>query len=485
MTFLATYTNAMQRALLSLSLALALGAPCLQAQRASAGPFMMSGHGLSVEVFPQLEERLVYERPAGNNAIAPPSQATCNLAVDFAAFFASLPANVDVDAVSIGMDWIPTDKFGLYKEPPDPGWAATTFSVKEGTVATGVIAQEDLELDDNTGDLFSYVFPGSELPGAAIDVVQRAQNSTEMGVWNPYLLDNREMNGHDMFMDDCNAGERFRAGLVEAPTMYFSLRHGGELMQLPSSWWGGASMWSGGTVLKTKWNPVARAWGPVSPFLTYMDLGHARTHELDAVSVDIVQGYVVYSLDASAMAPSQLLFYNVGTGFGAPFRIRYGMSEVFVCARLGMGATSDDIDAVCDLDPGQPRLYPPTAMPFPSDRMVGQPLEDPLSWAPLAPSYRVTGAAQAGTGSVSVGVAGYPPDGANYGWVILGIGDGLGGVPFSVLGPFQHEFELGVYSVSFPVPDAAFLGVELGTRWLVANNALTSIDLTHPVRVRL
>jgi hypothetical protein len=137
-----------------------------------------------------------------------------------------------------------------------------------------------------------------------------------------------------------------------APTLYFSISSA-TLALAPSSWWlrsGVPTTPSGATVLQTTWDPNAGTWSCPTVWHGYAEFGLASTDDIDALAVDQLQGFMLFSL-RQPTARDQILFANLNADAIAVSDYRFE-SGVRVSDRVGLGLRPGDADAICALDPG-------------------------------------------------------------------------------------------------------------------------------------
>jgi hypothetical protein len=155
-------------------------------------------HGFSVDpstLLPGVTAGSVEFSDVGIDAILPPSLPPG--VPDFGAFLAGVP--VDLDALSLGWDWVVSNTIGEAVIPPDQ-WGAITFSVSRATVGLpgSLLAGASLEPDGAAADLFGYVIPGSNLPAPFVGVPFRAQDSRETSTFLGGLPGN--LDAHDLYI---------------------------------------------------------------------------------------------------------------------------------------------------------------------------------------------------------------------------------------------------------------------------------------------
>ncbi|MCC6672975.1 MAG: hypothetical protein IT458_18060 [Planctomycetes bacterium] len=469
--------------LATLGWSFALAAP-LAAQVAGTVDSPLSGlpQGLSVDgaTFSAglpLDRTRVYAKPAGFQATAPVPPVPIAGRPDFRveALFPGLAVRPDLDAMSIGIDWISGDDVGHAFVLPGH-WAALTFSVTRGTLAAAGsrIALEVPRPDGAAGDVFCYVLPGGEIDAALQDQVSLAQDSPQIAIWSPGQPGN--LDAHDLFLTLYGLDPAFLAFLPPNPTFYFSVTTA-SLGAVPPAWWAGTTP-SGATILGTTWGGAA--WGPVSPFLTHAQLGLPAGADVDALAVDTLQARILFSTTTGL--PDPILF---GKLLGAAVAVSiYRMpSEQPVSKRIGL-VLGDDVDAICALDPGsQNQLLrgfaigtaQPPLLPFLPGRIAAS------AWR----GFR----APSGPTLLRTAMAGWPPAGQGPGLAALFVG--FGSNPLMVHAatlsrnpgnPFGGDPKV----LDLPIPSHIVLqGVAIDLTWAAIDTGTGTYDLARPVRIRL
>jgi hypothetical protein len=273
-------------------------------------------------------------------------------------------------------------------------------------------------------------------------------------------------------------------------TVYFSLAPASVAM-VPASWWlqdlGGGPVptaASAASVLRTTWNPITLAWSCPSVWRSHANLGLMPGENVDALAVDIQQGYVLFSTSApSAGAPNPLMFGNLATLPLTTSVFRYA-GPVPVSSRLELEAGTGDVDGICPLDPGG---NPQRSSVDPLREAYGR-LELPflpVTNAPAVAAYRVNRAGQDVLRTLTVG----------------GPRPGFGFLFFSPPPPLhQPQFWLptpvilvsgtgGTGAQGQPtvldlqVPPGTHGGISL--HWVDFNQTFTQFVLSYPVTVNL
>ncbi|MGE0145328.1 MAG: hypothetical protein AB7T19_18735 [Planctomycetota bacterium] len=347
----------------------------------SEGPVMAIAHGFSIDastVVPAANASTLLMSLTEFSDAAPDDWPGTAGLPNFAAILDGLP--LDIDAFSIGYDYIQSTPTGIGLVPPG-NWAGITFSVTRASIgaAGGVIAAESGTAAGAAGDVFFYVLPGSALPASLIDRTMRNQDSSEIDIDAPAAA--ADIDAHDIYVSLIFRENPQIVPLLPFVSVFFSVRKS-DVPAVPVAWWSG-TVPSGTTVFRRDW--VAGAWTAPTPFLTSADLGITDIEDLDAVAVDLLRGRVLFSTSNPASNPGAPLrdpvLYH---GLGGPGHFVYKVATgVPISDRIGLvrvGAI-DDVDGICALDPGpggQIQL----------DRLIGTPTQ---SLIPSLPSRLGTG----------------------------------------------------------------------------------------------
>lgn len=367
-------------ALFVFSITLLSAAPQAQAGP-SGGPTLALAQGFSVDPstpLPGLTAASVVQTRTDLDAGPPTPWLPSPGQPDFSAL--PIPSTLDVDALSLGLDWIPSDGLGFAVVPPG-NWAAMTWSVRRSTLGApgSAIAAEVGAPGGAAGDVFAYVFPGSALPPPIVGIPFRAQDGTEIAVSTPALPGN--LNAHDLYLGLIYRENPQLAALLPPPTVYFSVTAATAAFLPPA--WAPLPLRSGATVFATTWNPLTATWSPVTVAIDPAMLGITAGEDLDALAVDLMHGRVVFSTDPALPPPlpmpprAVLLYSNYGSGSHVEYRLPGGTP---VSTAVGLGSSPDDIDGICFVDPGGPGG--PSQIRL--DRMLGTP------GFPVAPSAPTT-----------------------------------------------------------------------------------------------
>lgn len=263
------------------------------------------------------------------------------------------PAGLDIDDFSTGRDDVLLDHDGVLEVPPDL-WSVWSFSLTSGAVGqpNSRIALE--AANGRVGSaLFSYILPGSNLPGDLVGVTERSHSQQELGLGAASV----EVDGIDfpvLFGVDQGLATNGQNLAIEPnwgtllPTtrrIFFTVSHATRDL-VPPAWWGTTSR-SGATILQTRTTATAPGWTQPSVFLSYAQLGLGQDEDIDALAVDLAREKVLFSCVGNAR--DQLLYYDMITDGGAPHTVVKPDGNP-VSGEVGKLQT-DDIDAVCTLDP--------------------------------------------------------------------------------------------------------------------------------------
>jgi hypothetical protein len=449
---------------------------------ASEGPLVGLPHALSVDGGTPgpngaLTRSALYVHRIGFTATAPAELVPSGAQPDYrtSAILQGIAPAPDVDAFSAGLDWVLSDGDGVVAVPPGH-WGALTLSVSRSTVgvAGGVVAHEVARPDGAAGDVFSYVLPGSTFPPELVDRTMRAQDSTEISIGHPVA--DPDLDAHDIMTALLWIENPAIAVLLPAeqaiPRAYFSVTSG-TVGLVPLAWWGGSAP-SGATVLTSRWDATARTWSVPAPFLTHADLGLAAGEELDALAVDIVRHEMLFSTKSPLL--DQVLWASFATDAVA-VRV-YRTPHEPVSMRLTLLRT-DDVDAICALDPGGSTLM---------QMLMGT--SQQVFPVPTTLSASVFRTETLTSVQLVSNAAGWPPSGRGQG--VLGCVLALG-----IPSPPWFSITLQARNPTTPVggdpregrarvPAAAVLsGLPVIFDWLAVDQALTSIGTSHGVRAIL
>ncbi len=454
--------------------------------QASGGPVMALPHGFSVDAATAVPGGTgkIQFADIGIDGVLPPAPASPGMP-NFATYLGG--AAVDVDALSLGWDWVLSNAVGEADVAPDQ-WGAITFSVRRTTLGApgSLIASEVGKPDGAAGDVFAYVLPGSNLPAAFVGIPFRAQDSTESSIFVGGVKGN--IDAHDLYIALLYLENPQLAATMPPPTVYFSVTAATAPM-IPAAWTSIPALRSGATVFATSWNPGMSVWSTPSVALAPAALGITSTEDLDALALDLIHGRVLFSTDPSLPPPTgprnPILFSMLGSGVNYVYRLPSGTP---ISVEVGLGLLPDDVDGICALDPGGPSQPSQIRLPF----MLGTIAPALLPGLPTqlqATAWRHLDVATNTEYAVSW-MTGWPPPGtpqSSLAIVAGSLGSSLG--PYVILNVFVRPLPSNPFDghpetwrIVIP-PSFSLIGQPLFFLW-GALSPLT-FDVSHPVGILL
>lgn len=380
----------------------------------------------------------------------------------------------DMDATSIGEDWVMADENGRMLVPYG-SWGALSFSVTRDSrgVEGSVLASERGQIG---ADVFTYVLPGSEgvLPPEIVGQVSRAVDQSELTAFA-----DGDVDGLDHHTWLFRSAPFLRAAMLSPVEWYFSVTSR-TASRLPAAFWGGTTP-SGATILKMTWNAKERRWSCPSVFLSHAALGLRAEEEIDGLAVDRRKHFLLFSTKTPGR--SQILFFNYVSDVAGPVPYSDPVGTP-VASVIGLG-NDDDIDAICASDPnslGASLVLNPMAhfMGTPRPRQfLGRPAADVTVSA-----YRGTPGANFRTF-----LSGWPRSGrGGTAWLFVSQGNAIS--PLSLVAVMPRNTLDPVcgnpVSAQVPVPvDISVRGTLLSLRWFVAAPNTLALEEAFPVQIRL
>ncbi len=461
-------------------------APTALAQ-ASGGPVLALPHGFSIDPatsLPGATAGSVEFSDVGIDAMLPPTLPPG--VPDFGAFLAGVP--VDVDALSLGWDWVVSNSIGEAVIPPDQ-WGAITFTVTRTTAgASGsLIAAAVAEADGAAADVFAYVIPGSNLPASFVGIPFRAQDWREIAPFAGGPAPN--LDAHDLYIALLYQENPGLAALLPPPTIFFSVT-AASAPAIPLAWTAVPALRSGATVFSSTWIPSTSTWSPPAVAFTPSFFGILPSEDLDALALDLVRGMALFSTNRALPPPTgprdPILFTLLGSGIHWIYRLP-GIGTP-ISAEVGLGLGVDDIDGICSLDPGSAAQPSQIRLPF-QVGTIAQALPTGLPTQLQASAWRrfdpILNQEFAETW-----MTGWPPPGTPQPSLAI-VGASVGGPlgPYTVLGIFVrpqpgNNFQGHPEKFRIAIPPALSLsGLPLHFLWGALSPA--TFDLSHPVGILL
>lgn len=288
---------------------------------------------------------------------------------DLATYFrrqCGLHVALEVDAFSIGEDWVIAEPCtGRAKLPPNR-WAVITFSVTRGTKgkAGSVVRAETLRPDGAAADVFSWMLPGSAVPPALVATTHRAQDSREFDLGGGSIR--RNVDALDHYVPLYTLEPRIAApapkGMMPPTAVIFFSLSAASAKLAPAAWFGKDGP-SGATILMITWNARKRAWTcPPRVFRSWRQIGLSRDEDIDALAIDLSLRRMLFSTDIRIRKRNPILFQNLAGGCDADPILTYtdpGSGNP-VSEEIGLIGL-DDVDAICSMDPSVRRRPDPAA----------------------------------------------------------------------------------------------------------------------------
>lgn len=286
---------------------------------------------------------------------------------DLAAYFRKqcrLRVALEVDALSIGEDWVIAEPCtGRAKLPPNR-WAVVTFSVTRATKgkAGSTIRSEVLRPDGAAADVFSWMLPGSVVPPALVATTHRAQDSREFDLGGGRIRRNVDALDHyvPLYTLESRIANPAPSGMMPGvPVVFFSLSARSARLA-PAAWFGKDGP-SGATILMIMWNAKTRSWTcPPRVFRSWRRIGLGQKEDIDALAIDLSLRRMLFSTDIRIVKRNPILFQNLAGGCEADPILTYTdpNSGNPVSEEIGLIGL-DDVDAICSMDPSVRRRQDP------------------------------------------------------------------------------------------------------------------------------
>ena len=282
------------------------------------------------------------------------------------------PPALDIDDYSTGRDELLFSCDGTLAVPPN-SWSVWSFSLTTTAVgeAGSVIAEEALNGDVGAA-LFSYVLPNGSLPDEVEGETLRSHSRRDLGLNVGDEVDGIDFQlilGLDQGLNNNGAAidvEPGFASLIPAtPRFYFTVSSATKHL-VPAPWWSGTPQ-SGASVFCSTWLSPTAGWSRPFVFRPFFDLGLGQNDDIDALAYDFVNDRILFSLVGTSRDQFLTINQCVDGPMVEPIKLANGNP---VSESVGKG-TTDDVDAVCTLDPTRPSGGPPPLHEF--GNSVGSP----------------------------------------------------------------------------------------------------------------
>jgi hypothetical protein len=298
--------------------------------------------------------------PPGDQSTPPtpfdPSAFTTTVDYTLSKMFPNHYLDIEIDALSTGNDYIgPVSEDGWADLLTVSRWQTVTVSVDEDASGTpgSLLRQEPLLGEGVEGSILGHYLVDSQgISGDLVDTTQLEQSSGHLGFQNP---GDDAIGGMDFGMAVlANAG-----GSSDPSPAIFRQGEGEFYFSVTTDWAGryptdfalGVVATRGADIYKIAW--LGTGWSTPVRVIMAETLGlDGATEDLDGLAYEPANGTVVYSTVGFAR-PSQLLVYSPDSPQGPevvakPYRDGNGKK---VTKKLGLRDVSDDIKAICILDP--------------------------------------------------------------------------------------------------------------------------------------
>ncbi len=285
------------------------------------------------------------------------------------------PPYPDIDAMSMGLDFIPADSFGVVSI--DFGhWNFLAFSVRRGTAGElgGAINAEVGTAGGNEADFFHYVFRGAScIPPEFVDRTFKLADSSEVALPAGSEVDGADLMMSLMPLENAIPGIGLPVCPFPCPVVYYSFT-AATLGRVPPTWWNSTPI-SGATVFSSTWNGTG--WSAPTVAYTPGQLGLQDCEDVDALAIDLYDPrgiQILFSATSSGcVVRDQLMFLQCACDNAIPVPLRYSTGEP-VSSRIGIDRSrqEDDVDAICIGDPicrGGSHFWEPVRY----ERIIGYP----------------------------------------------------------------------------------------------------------------
>ena len=249
----------------------------------------------------------------------------------------------DVDAISMGEDFILVDANGVLAVPRNR-WGAITLSVTTRTRGArgSVIAAEVARPGGAAADLFTYVLHGSALPAELVGVTDRSLDQDEID-----LGADGDIDALDLFAPTTRQLPAVTSELLSPIEIYFSVSPA-TIPRVPAVWWGGTPR-SAATIFLVRENPFTGGFTCPRVWRRFDQLGLAQSEDIDALSYDKRQCKLLFS--TKTRGRNQILYLDPCLDGRGPNPVPVvDTSGTPITTNIGI-LEEDDVDAICTLDP--------------------------------------------------------------------------------------------------------------------------------------
>lgn len=268
------------------------------------------------------------------------------------------PPALDIDDISSGIDDILVDSDGMI-DVPSFQWSVWSFSMKRGAVGR---PGSKIAIEAATGNvgvaLFSYVLPGSSLPAPFVGRTERSHSRRDLGIGgiDPDVdaIDMQLMFGLDQQLTPAGSATATEPGFVpllgSPQRIFFTVSHATRHL-VPILWWRGRPP-SGASILETSRSAPGGTWSRPALWKEYSDLGLDQNEDIDGLAVEGRLERVLFSCVGTAR--DQFLYADLTDGTIPKIVVLPNGNPVG--DNIGKAQT-DDVDAICTLDPNLTDIY--------------------------------------------------------------------------------------------------------------------------------
>ncbi len=390
----------------------------------------------------------------------------------------------DVNAFSIGEDWVVADAAGRVNVPANR-WAGLTLSFTSNTRGRrgSVLEREVNAADGALGDLFSYVVRNSDLPNEMVEVLERANDSAELG-----LPRGADIDALDHFVSQFQQGPILRGLLLDPPTMFFTVSQAtlNRVPQAPNNDWFGGTPPSAATIFQVRRASVTAGWTCPRVWKTFADLGLRQADDIDALAVDLRNQKILFSTTSPLRNPILVLDYSQESANPVPYSDQNGVP---ISDKIDM-VEDDDVDAICAIDPSTRGNAAGIniahyMMGTPRDKVFGFPNARVDASAFRFRSLNLRG------DRIRTQCIGWPHNGNENGFAVLLASPLNTTVPLIDVAYLRRTARPGFcgdplsVDVQLPAAFAAIQGFSLSFRWVVFDENLNGLTEAFPLRINL
>lgn len=266
---------------------------------------------------------------------------------------------LELDAMSLGLDQLPTDQNGIIRNLGGGSWAGLVFSVSDPEPGgqeerayrpfETLSCQDDGESGAGKSDIYAFLYDSSgwddDSKGRTVLVRDSTQLAGPPSGSPSFDVDAMDLHLAAAYTTLGRTGREF----FEPRSFYFSVSTSTSHL-IPSSWMSDPLQErSGATIFVVTRSPSA-GWGQPVVFESPIDLGLLTGEDVDALAIDEARNAMVFS--TSTPDRNEFLYRNIGTDLIGHVVLRVegdrtGRPVSDLVGLLGTGT----VDAICGSDP--------------------------------------------------------------------------------------------------------------------------------------